>query len=107
MAEVYIRTQDREALYFLASAAGVRYSTETNTQYKSLPGGKIIPIERNTYTVSLIDLDDCDILLGKYESKERCLEVIDGIQKACTQYMYSGNGMISANVPAIFEMPET
>jgi hypothetical protein len=55
--------------------------------------------------------------IGTYETKERCLEIIDEIQKVSVSYLYSEGSPgflkgapafppFAAEIPRIYEMPE-
>lgn len=55
--------------------------------------------------------------LGIYESKERCIEIIDEIQSVCEQYLYAAGSKgfirgieamppMAAVVPRVYQMPE-
>ena len=55
--------------------------------------------------------------IGTYETKERCLEIIDEIQKVSVSYLYSAGSPgflkgapafppFAAEIPRIYEMPE-
>ena len=55
--------------------------------------------------------------IGTYETKERCLEIIDEIQKVSISYLYSEGSAgflkgvpafppFAAEIPRIYEMPE-
>ena len=55
--------------------------------------------------------------IGTYETKERCLEIIDEIQKVSVSYLYSEGSYgflkgapafppFAAEIPRIYEMPE-
>lgn len=54
---------------------------------------------------------------GEYATKERCLEVLDEIQKACVSYLFTAGGAavirggmdvqpFAAVIPRLYEMPE-
>ena len=51
-----------------------------------------------------------DLLLGKYASESRCLEILDEIQKMASQYVTSQNGFGAINFafeyPKVYQMPE-
>ena len=70
MSEVYIRSRDKEGLYTIKESCGIRYKEFTNA------GMKENRIMLNMDATSMYTL-------GIYESKERCIEIIDEIQSVC------------------------
>lgn len=61
--------------------------------------------------------DGCLEEIAEYESKERCLEVLDEIQRVCAQYLtWSGGAALmrgnidiqpgAVAIPRVYEMPE-
>ena len=61
--------------------------------------------------------DGCLEEIGEYATKERCLEVLDEIQKACVSYLLTAGGAavirggmdvqpFAAVIPRLYEMPE-
>jgi hypothetical protein len=69
--------------------------------------------KRHTLCIS----DGCLEEIGEYESKERCLEILDEIEKICGQYLYAEGsaGLIrgttamppmAAVIPRLYQMPE-
>ena len=61
--------------------------------------------------------DGCLEEIGEYATKERCLEVLDEIQKACVSYLFTAGGAaivrggmdvqpFAAVIPRLYEMPE-
>lgn len=64
--ELWIRSQDREKLIKVKSLYVEKYPS-SNNRYA-------------IYNFFYDDLDDCDIPLGTYETRERALEVLDEIQ---------------------------
>lgn len=61
--------------------------------------------------------DGCLEEIGEYATKERCLEVLDEIQKACVSYLFMAGGAavirggmdvqpFAAVIPRLYEMPE-
>lgn len=110
MAQVYIRSQNREALYVFNNFQGIEYSTTENHKYRK--GGE--PPEQ---IHCLFLSDGCLEELGRYESKERCLEVLDEIAKVCGSYLYAaGNsGLLvgstatppmAVDIPHVYQMPD-
>lgn len=102
MGKVYIRSQDREKLYcFGITFNCLEYSNDT--MHKKGNNGTA---KRHTICIS----DGCLDKIGEYESKERCLEILDEIQKVCTSYYNSSGGSnISAflfDMPKVYQMPE-
>lgn len=76
-------------------------------------GGSEADKKRHTICIS----DGCLEEIGEYESKERCIEIIDEIQGVCGQYLYApGNaGLLigsdaappmAAVIPRLYQMPE-
>lgn len=112
MSEVYIRTQNREKLYRLGgNYACIEYGEHEDIKRKR--GGSEADKKRHTICIS----DGCLEEIGEYESKERCIEIIDEIQSVCGQYLYApGNtGLLigseatppmAAAIPRLYQMPE-
>ena len=112
MSEVYIRTQNREKLYRLGgNYACIEYGAYEDVKKKR--GGAEADNKRHTICIS----DGCLEEIGEYESKERCIEIIDEIQGVCGQYLYApGNtGFLigseatppmAAVIPRLYQMPE-
>lgn len=115
MSEVYIRSQDKEGLYLLNNSQGLRYSTWDREELFHLESDK----EKRTkkHFIFLHFNNEGRKKLGEYESKERCIEIIDEIQGVCGQYLYApGNtGFLigseaappmAAVIPRLYQMPE-
>lgn len=112
MSEVYIRSQNKEKLYRLGgNYACIEYGEYEDVKRKR--GGSETDKKRHTICIS----DGCLEEIGEYESKERCIEIIDEIQGVCGQYLYAtGNaGLLigstamppmAATIPRIYQMPE-
>ncbi len=112
MSEVYIRSQNREKLYRLGgNYACIEYGAYADVKKKR--GGAEADNKRHTICIS----DGCLEEIGEYESKERCIEIIDEIQGVCGQYLYApGNtGFLigseaappmAAVIPRLYQMPE-
>lgn len=108
MSNVFIRSQDREKLYcFGISFNSLQYSEEI--EYKRGNKGE----KHHTICIA----DGCLEKIAEYESKERCIEVLDELQRACGTYLYSQGsaGLIrgttptqpmAATIPRVYEMPE-
>ena len=78
MSEVYIRSQHKEKLYRLGgNYACVEYGEYEDIKKKR--GGAEADKKRHVICIS----DGCLEEIGEYATKERCLEVLDEIQKAC------------------------
>lgn len=78
MSEVYIRSQNKEKLYRLGgNYACVEYGEYEDIKKKR--GGAEADKKRHVICIS----DGCLEEIGEYATKERCLEVLDEIQKAC------------------------
>ena len=85
MSEVYIRSQNKEKLYRLGgNYACVEYGEYEDIKKKR--GGAEADKKRHVICIS----DGCLEEIGEYATKERCLEVLDEIQKACVSYLYYG-----------------
>ena len=82
MSEVYIRNQNKEKLYRLGgNYACVEYGEYEDVKKKR--GGAEADKKRHVICIS----DGCLEEIGEYATKERCLEVLDEIQKACVSYL--------------------
>lgn len=109
MSNMYIRSQDREKLYRLGgNYACVEYGSVTKRAKKGQE-----PKETHRIFISDGVLEE----IGTYETKERCLEIIDEIQKVSVSYLYSAGSPgflkgapafppFAAEIPRIYEMPE-
>ena len=87
MSEVYIRSQNKEKLYRLGgNYACVEYGEYEDIKKKR--GGAEADKKRHVICIS----DGCLEELGEYATKERCLEVLDEIQKACVSYLFTAGG---------------
>lgn len=83
MSEVYIRSQNKEKLYRLGgNYACVEYGEYEDVKKKR--GGAEADKKRHVICIS----DGCLEEIGEYATKERCLEVLDEIQKACVTETY-------------------
>lgn len=112
MGEVYIRSQNKEKLYRLGgNYACIEYGEYEDIKKKR--GDREADKKRHTICIS----DGCLEEIGEYESKERCIEIIDEIQGICGQYLYApGNaGLLigseatppmAAVIPRVYQMPE-
>lgn len=112
MSEVYIRSQNKEKLYRLGgNYACIEYGEYEDIKKKR--GGNEADKKRHTICIS----DGCLEEIAEYESKERCIEVLDEIQKICGEYLYApGNtGLMigseatppmAAVIPRVYQMPE-
>jgi len=112
MSEIYIRSQNKEKLYRLGgNYACIEYGEYEDIKKKR--GGNEADKKRHTICIS----DGCLEEIAEYESKERCIEVLDEIQKICGQYLYApGNtGLLigseatppmAAVIPRVYQMPE-
>lgn len=84
MSEVYIRSQNKEKLYRLGgNYACVEYGEYEDIKKKR--GGAEADKKRHVICIS----DGCLEEIGEYATKERCLEVLDEIQKACVSYLFT------------------
>lgn len=112
MSEVYIRSQNKEKLYRLGgNYACVEYGEYEDVKKKR--GGAEADKKRHVICIS----DGCLEEIGEYATKERCLEVLDEIQKACVSYLLTAGGAavirggmdvqpFTAVIPRLYEMPE-
>ena len=102
MSEVYIRSQNHEGIYTLNGSYAIKYKEFSVSKEHCI---FICLSAESMYT------------LGTYESKERCIEVLDEIQAVCGQYLYApGNtGFLigseatppmAAVIPRVYQMPE-
>ena len=92
MSEVYIRSQNKEKLYRLGgNYACVEYGEYEDIKKKR--GGAEADKKRHVICIS----DGCLEKIGEYATKERCLEVLDEIQKACVSYLFTAGGRCSRN----------
>ena len=96
MSEVYIRSQNKEKLYRL----GGNYACVEYGEYEDIKKKRGGAEE-----------------IGEYATKERCLEILDEIQKRCLTYLFTEGaaaltigGMdvqpFAAVIPRLYEMPE-
>lgn len=107
MSNVFIRSQNRESLYcFGISFNSLQYSAIR--EYKRKDEAK-----RHTICIG----DGCIEPIAEYESKERCLEVLDELQEVCGKYLMvqGGTALIRGGmnvqpgafeIPRVYEMPE-
>lgn len=98
MSEVYIRSQNKEKLYRLGgNYACVEYGEYEDVKKKR--GGAEADKKRHVICIS----DGCLEEIGEYATKERCLEVLDEIQKACVSYLFTAGGaaVCSSNTKAV------
>lgn len=112
MSEVYIRSQNKEKLYRL----GGNYACIEYGEYEGIKkkrGGSGADQKRHTICIS----DGCLEELGEYESRERCIEILDEIEKICGQYLYAAGNLglligseamppMAAVIPRVYQMPE-
>lgn len=110
MSEVFIRSQNREKLYRLGgNYACIEYGEYEDVKKKR--GGT----EKMRHTICISD--GCLEEIGEYATKERCLEVLDEIQKKCAGYLFTAGGAttirggmdvqpMAATIPRVYEMPQ-
>lgn len=113
MSEIYIRSQNKEKLYRMGgNYACIEYGEREEIK-KKRGGSWEGYINRHTVCISDGLLEE----IGEYESKERCIEIIDEIQEVCGQYLYAqGNtGLLAGSmavppmaavIPRVYQMPE-
>ena len=87
MSSLYIRSQNKEKLYIF----GISFNSLEYSEEQDLKKSKKEAVARHTICIS----DGCLEEIGEYESKERCLEVLDEIQRIC-----------AANVIKTYQMPD-
>ena len=112
MSEIYIRSQNREKLYRLGgNYACVEYGEYEDVKKKWSGAGA--DAKRHTICIS----DGCLEEIGEYATKERCIEILDELQKVCGQYLYAEGSMgyirgttpippMAASIPRVYEMPQ-
>lgn len=102
MSEVYIRSQNHEEIYTLNGSYAIKYKEFSVSKEHRI---FICLSAESMYT------------LGVYESKERCIEVLDEIQAVCGQYLYAAGNLglmigseamppMAAVIPRVYQMPE-
>lgn len=112
MSEVYIRSQNKEKLYRL----GGNYACIEYGEYEDMKKKKG-STEENQKRHTICISDGCLEEIAEYESKERCIEVLDEIQSVCGQYLYApgSTGLLigseatppmAAVIPRVYQMPE-
>lgn len=80
MSNVYIRSQNREKLYIF----GISFNS---LQYEEQHDYKRGEEAATHHTICIAD--GCLEEIAEYESKERCIEVLDEIEKVCSSYLYT------------------
>lgn len=109
MSEIYIRSQNREKLYRF----GISFNCLEYDEQQDLRKGKKEAAIRHTICIS----DGCLEEIAEYESKERCIEVLDELQGVCGQYLYAKGSLgllrgsvaippMAAAIPRVYQMPE-
>lgn len=119
MSEVYIRSQNREKLYqFGGRFGGLEYrkvTEEDGTLHHAifLTGG----METGGIPGISAIAEDIAVRMGGYDTKERCLKILDEIWQVCGQYLtWSGGAALicggmdiqpgAVAIPRIYQMPE-
>ena len=108
MSNVYIRSQNREKLYIF----GISFNSLQYEEQYDYKRGK----EAATHHTICI-ADGCLEEIAEYESKERCIEVLDEIEKVCGSYLYAAGSMglirgstpmqpMATVIPRVYQMPE-
>lgn len=108
MSEIYIRSQNREKLCCFGASFNALEYCETKG-YETGRKGEI----HHTICISDGSLEK----IAEYESKERCLEVLDEIQSVCGRYLSWRGGAATIRggmdvqpgavaIPRVYEMPE-
>lgn len=116
MSEVYIRSQNKRGIFVLNNAHGIVCEKEYD-EFTELNSG--IEREDNWTEKYCIYFQEngCLRKLGGYGSLERCIEIIDEIEKTCGQYLYAPGspGLIKGSmavppmatvIPRVYQMPE-
>lgn len=109
MSEIYIRSQNREKLYRF----GISFNCLEYDEQQGLRKGKKEAAIRHTICIS----DGCLEEIAEYESKERCIEVLDELQDVCRKYLYAEGSLgllrgsaaippMAAVIPRVYQMPE-
>lgn len=112
MSEVYIRSQNKEKLYRL----GGNYACIEYGEYEDIKK-KRGSTEENKKRHTICISDGCLEEIAEYESKERCIEVLDEIMKVCGSYLFTAGGAaivrggmnvqpMAADIPHVYQMPE-
>ena len=104
MSKVYIRSQDRDVLVLFGDGFNSIY-------YQLRPEIQLAQnacIQKQHAVV--VKGGDARYCIGVYESKERCLEILDDIHKACGTY-YQSTGVLGMpdmlfEKPVVYQMPE-
>ena len=104
MSKLYIRSQDREKLVLFGEGHSCLY-------YVIFPESYHKQHEEIKKRHAIFETGNNEnTCLGFYESKERCLEILDEIQKACSTYQKSSGGFsmpdMLFDMPAVYQMPE-
>ena len=108
MSNVYIRSQNREKLYAFGNSFGCLQYKET----KDYKRGE----EKTVHHIICIAGEFLE-KIAEYESKERCIEVLDEIEKLCGSYLYAEGSLglfrgstpmqpVAADIPKVYQMPE-
>ena len=104
MSKVYIRSQDRDVLVLFGDGLNSIY-------YQLRPEIQLAQnacIQKQHAVVA--KGGDARYCLGIYESKERCLAILDEIQSMCLSYYKSTGGFsmpdMLFDMPAVYQMPE-
>lgn len=108
MSNVYIRSQDKEKLYVF----GISFNSLQYEETQDYKRGKETAA-RHTICI----MDGCLEEIAEYESKERCIEVLDEIEKLCGSYLYAEGSLglfrgstpmqpVAADIPKVYQMPE-
>lgn len=108
MSNVYIRSQNRERLYIFGN-------TFNSLQYQFVNNGFKRGKQEIHHTICISD--GCLEEIAEYESKERCIEVLDEVEKVCSSYLYAAGSMglirgstpmqpMATEIPRVYHMPE-
>ena len=108
MSNVYIRSQDKEGVYVF----GISFNSLQYVETRDCKRGKETAA-RHTICI----MDRCLEEIAEYKSKERCIEVLDEIEKLCGSYLYAKGSLgllrgstpmqpVAADVPKVYQMPE-
>ena len=115
MGEVYIRSQNKEQLFVFNNHYGIKYAERDKGIY--IYSNKEAEKQDEKHSIFLILHSGEWQKLGEYESKERCIEILDEIQEKCSQYLYAAGSLglligseatppMAAVIPRVYQMPE-
>lgn len=115
MSEIYIRSQNKERLYNFSNSQAIKYGTNNEETFFYLDRDN--EEQTGKHYIFLYVNSGMRNMLGEYESKERCIEIMDEIQSKCGEYLYAAGSLglirgseamppMAAVIPRIYQMPE-